>query len=110
MRSGFEDWEYYIRLLSSGGEAYIIEEVLFNYRKRIDSTTKRANKKKYELLKFIYFKHQDLYNERFEIFVTHLLDKIEREENEKIKRDTRLEYKVGAALLKPLRFIKKIFR
>ena len=110
MKSGFEDWEFYIRLLISGGNAHIIEEPLFNYRKRIGTTTTRANKKKHELLKYIYLKHQEVYKDNYELIITYLLDKIEREENEKIKRNTRIEYKLGSILLKPFRFIKNIFR
>ena len=85
MRKGFEDWEFYIRLLKDGGEAYVIKEPLFNYRLRNDSTTSKANKIKYELLHYIYLKHQVLYKENYELFITHLLSRIEREEKEKLK-------------------------
>lgn len=109
MRKGFEDWEFYIRLLKDGGEAYVIPEPLFNYRLRNDSTTSKANKIKYELLHYIYFKHQDLYKANFELIITHLLSRIEREEIEKIKNTKRLEFVIGSYLLMPLRKIKNIF-
>lgn len=108
MRKGFEDWEFYIRLLQNGGEAFVIQEPLFNYRLRNDSTTIKANKIKYTLLKYIYFKHKDLYTANYELFITHLLGKIEWEEREKIKNTQRLEFKIGKAILKPMRWIKSL--
>lgn len=110
MRKGFEDWEFYIRLLKGGGFAYAIPEPLFNYRLRPGSTTGKANKIKYELLQDIYFKHQDLYKENYESFITHLLGRIEREEKEKIKNTQRLEFKIGKAIMKPFRWIKSVFK
>ena len=108
MRKGFEDWEFYIRLLINSGEAFVIKEALFNYRKRLTSTTSRANKKKYELLKYIYLKHKDLYKENFEVLINHLLYRLEREETEKIKNTQRLEFKIGEIMLKPIRIIKSL--
>ena len=108
MKQGFEDWEFYIRLLSDGGNVFVIPEVLFNYRSRKNSTTARANKIKYDLLRYIYFKHQDLYKSNLEQFVCHLLSQIEREEKEKLKNLRRIEYKIGFELLRPFRWIRKL--
>ncbi len=110
MKQGFEDWEFYIRLLKSSGEAYVIQEPLFFYRLRTDSTTSRANKVKYDLLKYIYFKHVDVFRDNFEVFISHLLSRIEREEKEKIKNKKRLEFKVGEIILKPVRWVKSLLR
>lgn len=110
MRNGFEDWEFYIRLLNGQGNAFVITEPLFNYRLRNDSTTSKANKIKYELLSYIYLKHRELYVNHFDEFLTHLLYKIEREEIEKIKNTQRLEFKIGKNILLPFRWIKSVFR
>jgi glycosyltransferase involved in cell wall biosynthesis len=110
MINGMEDWEFFIRLLKDGGTTEIIQEPLYNYRKRNDSTTTIANKKKYELFKYIYLKHQELYKNNFDLFISFLLSKIEREEIEKIKNTKRLEFRIGEALLSPLRKIKSIFK
>ena len=110
MTTGFEDWEFFIRLLKNGGKAYVIKEPLYNYRMRENSTTSKANSQKYDLLKFIYNKHKDLYKESYEILIDHLLKRIEREEKEKIKNLNRIEYRIGAQVLKPLRFIKGKFK
>jgi hypothetical protein len=106
MRKGFEDWEFYIRVVKDGGCVFVLQEVLFNYRKRNDSTTKRANAIKYELLYYIYTKHQELYKNHFDTFVKNLLLKTEREETEKIKNTERLEFLIGKRILQPFRWFK----
>lgn len=110
MSQGFEDWEFFIRVLKLSGSAYIIPEVLYHYRKHSNSTSVKANLIKYKLQKYIYFQHQDLYKQHFEVFIEHLLGKIEREEREKIKHTQRLEFRLGKAFLNPLRKIKRILK
>lgn len=110
MRKGFEDWEFYIRILQKGGLLHVIKEPLFNYRIRTDSTTSKANQMKFDLLNFVYLKHQELYKIHFASFIGHLLSKIEKEEGEKIKNTQRLEFKIGKAILKPLRWVKSLLR
>ncbi|GHA50428.1 glycosyl transferase [Salinimicrobium marinum] len=110
MRKGFEDWEFFIRLLKDGGKAVVIPEPLYNYRKRINTTTTVANKNKYALLRYLYSKHENLYKEHFQNFVDHLLNRIEREEKEKIKHTSRLEFIIGSQVLRPLRYFKSLIR
>ncbi|WP_406684229.1 glycosyltransferase [Seonamhaeicola sp. MEBiC1930] len=110
MRNGLEDWEFYIRLLSNGGIAEVIKEPLYNYRKREGTTTAKANKAKYNLLKFIYSKHKNLYVKYYEEFIDQILDIIETEERDKIKNRNRLEFRLGSLILNPLRKIKAIFK
>ena len=107
MKQGFEDWEFYIRLLSSRGIAYVIPEVLFNYRSRKNSTTARANKIKYDLRRYILDKHQNLYQKHHLIHAQYLLKLLEREEFEKLKNLRRIEFRIGLKLLRPLRWIKR---
>jgi glycosyltransferase involved in cell wall biosynthesis len=110
MRQGFEDWEFFIRILKNGGNAEVIKAPLYNYRKRSNTTTLRANKIKYQLLSYIYIKHTELYVSHFENLIKHLLYNIEQEEKEKIKNTLRLEFRIGKAILRPVRFIKSLFR
>lgn len=109
MTNGFEDWEFNINLLKKGGQAAVIPEALYNYRKREGTTTSRANKVKYQLIRYIYSKHQDLVNINSEFIIDDLLFKLEKEDREKIKITKRIEYKIGALILKPLRWIKAKF-
>ena len=107
MKSGFEDWEFFLRLLKDGGHASVIREPLYNYRIRKGSTNYRANQEKYKIRRYIYLKHKQLYIKNFVLFVDFLSDLLEREEKEKLKNLTRIEYQIGYNLLKPLRFIKR---
>lgn len=109
MRKGFEDWEMLIRLLAySNKEVFVVDLPLYNYRKGIISTTTTANEIKYDLLRYIYYKHEDLYKVYFKDFISLLLNKIEREEKEKIKMYSRVEYKIGYIILQPFKFIKRV--
>lgn len=110
MRKGFEDWEFYIRLLSKGGEVGVIPEYLFFYRRKNNSTTTIANKNRYDLLRYIYTKNEAIFKEYFTEFVDFLLKRIEREEIEKLKMKSTIEYKLGSRLLFFPRLLKKIVK
>ncbi|UGS20568.1 glycosyltransferase family 2 protein [Flavobacterium cyclinae] len=110
MRKGFEDWEFYIRLLAHGGITEVIPKPYLNYRVRANSTTSRANKVKEELLKYIYTKNRVVFLQHIDAFVSNLLDEIEKEEKQKNKIFKSIDYKLGALILKPFRFIKSLFR
>ena len=109
MKQGFEDWEFYIRLIELGGEAYVIPEVLFNYRVRKSSTTIKANKIKYDLIRGIIRKNIKIYEKYHLGHSYYLLQRIEREEKEKYKLINSLEYQLGNLVLRPFRLIKKLF-
>lgn len=110
MRKGFEDWEFFIRVTKMGGHAFVIQKPLFNYRKREISTTSRANQIRYELWNYIFTKHRDLYISDFDNFVLFLMNKLKQAEHERLKQYNRIEYKIGFSLLKPLRFMKSLFK
>jgi hypothetical protein len=103
MQKGFEDWEFYIRLLKSGGHASIIPEVLFNYRNKQNSRNEKANLKKYDILEYIYNKHADLYKEHFSLFIHEWLKSNRRSEAFKQQVMDSLDYKIGNKILKPFR-------
>lgn len=105
MTIGFEDWEFYLRLLSTGGYAHVIPEILFHYRSRPHSRNRRANKIKYDILKYIYLKHEDLYKENFAYFIGEWLKRVKRSEEYKQQVMDSLDYKIGAKILKPLRYL-----
>jgi glycosyltransferase involved in cell wall biosynthesis len=105
---GFEDWEFYIQILKVGGYAYVIEETLFNYQIRKNSTTDRIRDLKLDKFKCILLKHNELYKQNFEFLVENLFGKIKREQSEKIKNTKRIEFKIGKAILRPLRWIKAL--
>lgn len=106
MTLGYEDWEFYLRLLKRGGETMVLPEVLFNYRNKPNSKNKTANKRKYELLIYIYLKHQDLYKANFELFVRHMLELNMQKELKNEKLCQGLDYKIGKLVIKPLRLLR----
>ncbi|MCG2419878.1 glycosyltransferase family 2 protein [Aequorivita sp. F47161] len=110
MRDGWEDWEFYIRLIQLGGICEVIPEVLFHYNKRCNTTTLRANSKKYELWRYIFSKHAALYMENYKLTIDFLLDKIKQEESEMKSIRNKIDFRVGRNMLYPFRMIKRIFK
>jgi glycosyltransferase involved in cell wall biosynthesis len=110
MRHGFEDWEFFIRLHANDGKTHVIPDILFHYRMRKDSVSKKANSRKYDLLKYIYQKHKSVYIQHYSLFIEHLLNRIEQEELNKLKKEEAIEFKIGYLLLQPFRFVKRLLR
>lgn len=63
MKSGFEDWEFSIRLTKSGWRVGAIAEVLFDYRIKQESMYTLARSKGPEIFDYILKKHADVYLE-----------------------------------------------
>lgn len=110
MRNGLEDWEFFINLLKKGGSCEVVPKVMYNYRKRDDSTTNRAMPVKYEILNYIYLKHKELYSNNIEDFIEFFSTSLRSLENEKLKVILSNEYKIGTIILKPFRFVKRFYR
>ena len=108
MRAGFEDWEFFIRLLKTGGAAYILKEPLFYYRKRQNTTTARANKVKFEIWNYIFKKHSELYIDNFESYTDFLLNNLAGLEKKLQTQKKGKEFQLGAKILAPFRNIRKM--
>lgn len=66
MRLGYEDWEFYIRLLNEQSIVYQIPEPLFNYRtKEVSMLTECEQNRKAEVQNYIYRKNMDKYTPYF---------------------------------------------
>lgn len=63
MRSGFEDWDFFLNLLESNSEAHIgiIESPLINYRTTPDSANMKSMDKRLQLMRYIIQKHANTY-------------------------------------------------
>lgn len=105
---GFEDWEFYIQLLKHGGYTYVINEILFNYQIRENSTTDRIRDLKLDKFKLIIFKHKEMYKDNFDNLIDNLIIRIKKEEFEKIKNTKRIDFVLGKTILKPFRWIKSL--
>lgn len=110
MTKGYEDWEFFIRILAKGGWSICIPEQLFHYRLRENSKTARANENKYELLKYIYLKHKELYVNNYELLIEHNLERLQFVESSEQRVYNKIEFRLGNFLIKPLRLIKKLLR
>jgi glycosyltransferase involved in cell wall biosynthesis len=107
---GFEDWEFYIQILKLGGYAYVINEPLFNYQIRVNSTTDLIRDLKLDKFKYIIMKHEVLYKNNFDQLVENLFQRLRKEEVEKIKNTTRIDFNIGKIILKPLRWFKALLK
>lgn len=107
---GFEDWEFYIRLLKKGGNAYVIEESLFTYFRHPESTTSKIKDARYNKRLSIYKKHQELYKSNFTCLLDDTFKRLENERKNKLKITTGIDFRVGRFILKPMRFIKSFLR
>lgn len=62
MRFGYEDWDFYIRLLNEQSLVYQIPEALFNYRtKEVSMLTECEQHKMADIHNYIYMKNMDKY-------------------------------------------------
>lgn len=111
MRNGYEDWEFWIAILKCNYEMVILKEPLYTYRQKMHSrNTNALNKYDYDLRKYIFIKHKELYKEYFEFYSIELLRKnsIFSRNQDKVKQT--LDYKIGNLVLFPIRLIKRIIK
>ena len=109
---GYEDWEFYLRLLYPIGQAFIIPEKLFTYYRHAESTTSLILSERRSLAKrkYIYIKNKKIFQEHYTELIDDLFYRLEREERERYKNLDRIEYKLGYRILKPLRKLKRLFK
>ena len=99
MKEGFEDWDFWISLLSNGGEVYNIDKACFYYRMHKDSRNFQLEGYSKKLRLQIYENHAELYKRRF----VNPTDCFEYE----LIRDS-MEYRVGRLIMKPFRYFQKL--
>lgn len=107
--NGYEDWEFYLRVCALGWKVHIIEEVLFFYRQHATSRTIAVNKKYNQAKKYLYTKNKDIYCTHYETLIDQFLKVSDLEKAEINKFRNTMDYKLGAAILKPLRSLKWFF-
>jgi glycosyltransferase involved in cell wall biosynthesis len=104
MTKGYEDWDFWIGILSNKWEMQIIKEVLFNYRvKTISRDIIALNNFDFELREYIFLKHKEVFYNNYELFALQLI-----EENCKLRNKNRIiknssNYRIGTVLMNPLR-------
>ncbi|MDP5158582.1 MAG: glycosyltransferase family 2 protein [Flaviramulus sp.] len=111
MQNGYEDWEFWIAILKQGGTAHIIKEVLSHYRiKKVSRDQIALKNHDFELRKYIYFKHKEVYQAHLDFYIGELLRQNSFLRNTVHKTKKSVDYKAGEFILKPLRAVKKIFK
>lgn len=109
MKKGYEDWEFWISITSAGWNISVIEEFLFNYRKKdVSMLVSTRNFYEEEIYKYVLNKHKKLYILDFEKTIDFLQKSTLKFKKNELKRLSSLDYRLGNAFLKPLRFLKKI--
>ena len=87
MKLGYEDWEFYIRLLNDSSVVYQIPEVLFSYRKKEISMVTECEKRIVDVHNYIFAKNID----KYQIYFGSAIDSLQnlmyyRKKVEKYKR------------------------
>lgn len=107
---GYEDWDFWISILKNGWEMHVIPEVLFKYRIKDVSRDQTAVALYDQELKMkLYDKHKEVYQKYAKQVYALLIYKNSKLKNKIAKTQSTLDYRLGASLLKPIRFIKKLF-
>lgn len=92
MVNGYEDWEFYIRIIQQGWDIEVIPEKMLYYRQTKKSTLKNythTNRK--EIIGYIVDKHKDWYIERLKELMT---------DEAVLYRHSRISYQVIGEMLK----------
>jgi hypothetical protein len=104
--NGYEDWEFMLRICALGLKIHIIEEVLFFYRQHIISRRKEMNLKYQENKKFIFMNNKEIYFDHYEELIDRFLNVSDLEKKEMNKFKETIDFRLGNAILKPLRAVK----
>ena len=108
---GYEDWEFFIRLLYHNGKVHRDSEILFDYRISDNPTSVnlQAMARHDEKTMYIYRKHLDKYIEYFgsPFHVTAEYNRLDKELKGILASET---YLVGKLMLAPLAFLKCLLR
>lgn len=109
MRYGFEDWDFWLSLLTPGSKVHRIDEILFYYRKKDYSMSNDTYNHRKEAFAQIHDNHPELYAP----FYRHI---IEIKRAEVIQREFYLNilhsksYKLGHMILRPINKLYSLFK
>ncbi|NJX15037.1 glycosyltransferase [Tamlana crocina] len=108
MKTGFEDWEFWLAITKKGWTYKIIEEFLFFYRKAKKSMLVDTINNYFEDNKeYIFRKHKELYIEDFDNCMKVLFYHIKTHRTSEMKIKNSLAYKLSKLITKPFNFLKK---
>jgi glycosyltransferase involved in cell wall biosynthesis len=104
MKSGFEDWDFWLTLLGQNGKVYKIPKVYFYYRIRKSSRNNSLNENaQLELRKTIYSNHKSLYDSHLSL--PEVIFEWYKQKETLRKMNASKEWRLGKVLLSTLRKI-----
>lgn len=108
-KNGYEDWDFWLSVLSKGWLMEVIEQPLFNYRKKINSRDMTAvSQFDHELRMQLFEKHKEVYREHFDTFAHQMIWRNTTLLKTLNKSKKSIEYRTGSAMLRPFRTIKQL--
>ena len=108
MKEGFEDWDFWIRMLQGGEPVYKIPEALFYYRMRLNSRNGVLTPgKQLSLRRRIFEDHKALYEASFAL--PDLIFEYYELKKELAAAKDSVDLKAGRLILGPARFLKNMF-
>lgn len=109
MKTGFEDWDFWLNVTKKGWEYLIVEDFLFYYRKAKKSMLVDTINNHFESNReYICKKHKELYIEDFENCMEVLFYEIKTHRVGKMKLKNSIEYKIGKVFTMPFRWFTKL--
>lgn len=108
---GFEDWDFWISMLENGGEVFRLPKVHFFYRVKAGSMVRSLDADKFHFLRRqVYLNHLPFYTDNFTDPINQFfeLQHFRPYKDAFYMIEQSLDYRIGRALLAPLRFIKRV--
>ena len=110
MKSGFEDWEFWLNVTKRGWQFQFVPAFLFYYRKAKKSMlVDTINYYSEANMEFIFRKHQDIYCRHFDNTAEVLFYYIKTHRIGKMQIKYSIEYKIGKLILKPFKIVSQLF-
>jgi len=109
-KKGYEDWEFWLRMLDKNSQVYQIPDVLFFYRIRLNSMLVTMQDTDIENARTVIFDRiPAVYKEHFGSYIKQLYEiKTLNIEIEKLKNSN--SYKYGNRVLRPFSYLKKLLK
>lgn len=115
--TGWEDWDLWLRLINNNSQVYKLPAVHFYYRIKQESRNAALKEDRLQQAEVqLYNKHVELYRKYYPkpvSLIRHYENLLrDREQYEKYKNDLQhsVTYRVGKAILRPLNFVKQLFK
>lgn len=109
-KKGYEDWDFWLRMLDKDSEVYQIPDILFFYRIRISSMLATMQHTDIETARGVIFNRiSEQYYEHFGTYIKHLYEiELLKAQIDKIYNSS--SYKYGNMLVKPFAYFKRLFK